>query len=921
MTENQIKVTKRNGDRVPYSKEKIVNAITKAFNATGENLTPEKLQVILANIKVSDDIHVEEIQEQVQKSLMREGYYKTAAAFIIYREKHREDRFLQERIDYMNQYSDSKGSAADASETDANANVTVKNVANLEGEVWKVTNRRIQRRRMKAKLREMFPEVADQYEKDIESHVIYVNDEASSPEVKPYCQADTLYPLMLEGTSNIDGVTPSAPNDINSFSGQVTNLLFLLSSQCRGAVALGDYLIAFNYYVIQEYGKDWHKKTDEVITSGNCVKRKTVKDAIRKGFKQFIYGVNQPAGNRSYNSPFSNISFYDRPYFESLFGDFYYPDGTKPEWEAIDMLQRIFMELHRELRLIKPLTFPVTTIALVHDDKEFLDKETADWAAEEWAKGSSFFLFNSNSATSLSSCCFHPDTKVLWKNSRDGVRCTTLRELHDLDREPRKKNLRIYHNGSWVKGKPVKLPTRPLYKVTTLNNKEFIMTDNHVNVTYDGEKSTDQLTANDYLMFNTKPLEAIRENDEGLSYEQGLLVGLFIGDGTFGSHVCLDGSVHDFMLSLNESKWEKVKEPLSKLGEFKLGKIHNNVYPISCHSKELTTFLAKWTTNEPRETRAFNKKLNVNCIVQSKEFRQGILDGWRITDGGNSNRCYTTSKDLVEAMEILCTSLGKQCVIDIADRTDEQVIMRNECHDGNYPLYCLRWHDDTNTRTRPESGFKWKNNSVYWKIKSIEPYDGACDSVYCVQCQNADEPYFTLPSGLITHNCRVLNEIQENTFSSTIGMTGVMTGSVNVITLNINRIVQNWARETNATRENDSRDSLEKYLIEILERVYKYHIAFKTLVYDLEAKGMYSCCNAGYIYIRKLYSTIGVLGYTEAAEFLGYEVSNNEEYKEFIAFLFGVIKEQNKLHSIHDKKRPFLFNSEAVPKSLGTLNS
>lgn len=99
--------------------------------------------------------------------------------------------------------------------------------------------------------------------------------------------------------------------------------------------------------------------------------------------KQFIYGVNQPAGNRSFNSPFSNISYYDSIYFESLFGDFYYPDGTKPEWKAIDVLQRMFMELHRELRLIKPLTFPVSTMALVHNNSEYLDKDYKDLCAEE----------------------------------------------------------------------------------------------------------------------------------------------------------------------------------------------------------------------------------------------------------------------------------------------------------------------------------------------------------------------------------------------------------------------------------------------------------------------------------------------------------------------------------------------------------
>ena len=143
-----------------------------------------------------------------------------------------------------------------------------------------------------------------------------------------------------------------------------------------------------------------------------------------------------------------------------------------------------------------------------------------------------------------------------------------------------------------------------------------------------------------------------------------------------------------------------------------------------------------------------------------------------------------------------------------------------------------------------------------------------------------------------------------------------MTGSCNVITLNLNRIIQNWWKE-NSDPNNFSlnlyKESIEKYLINILERVYKYQIAYKTISYEMEDSGMYSSSNAGYIYTSKLYCTIGVIGYCEAAEFLGFKVNNNPEYKEFLRFIFNIIKEQNKLHSIHDKKRPFVFNTEAIP--------
>ena len=170
--------------------------------------------------------------------------------------------------------------------------------------------------------------------------------------------------------------------------------------------------------------------------------------------------------------------------------------------------------------------------------------------------------------------------------------------------------------------------------------------------------------------------------------------------------------------------------------------------------------------------------------------------------------------------------------------------------------------------------------------------------------------------------CRLRNSLTENTFSPTSGLTGIMTGSCNVITLNINRIVQDWAiKENKRGIEEPNWDSLKVYLTNILERVYKYHIAFKTMLYDAEEKGMFSCCNAGYIHMNKLYSTIGVNGLNEAARFLGFKVSNNEDYIKFLQLILGTIKEQNKTHSIHDKTRPILFNSECVPaESLGGKN-
>lgn len=305
-----MKIIKRNGQLEEFNPNKIKNAIKAAFNSIGYSINEDVYDEIVNSVKVWNEMSIEDIQDQVIETLRNLDYNEVADSYQTYRLEHKQARFIRERIDYMDKYANSSDNASTASETDANANVTMKNVANLEGEVYKVTNRRIQRQRMKDKLNELYPDDNDlgkQYIKDLENWTIYTHDEASSPVLKPYCMAATLYPLMTEGVGKIDGVTPSAPNDIQSFSGQVTNLVFLLSANAKGAVALGDYFIALNYYIIAEFGQEWYKKLDIIINTEHCLKTNTIKKAIRKGMKQFIYGVNQPAGNRSYNSPSKNF--------------------------------------------------------------------------------------------------------------------------------------------------------------------------------------------------------------------------------------------------------------------------------------------------------------------------------------------------------------------------------------------------------------------------------------------------------------------------------------------------------------------------------------------------------------------------------------------------------------------------------------
>ena len=357
-----MQVIKRDGTSQQFDPNKIKNAILKAFDSCCPLEDTNIIDTMIADMYLWDGMSIEEIQDVVIETLRDYGFDDVAASYSTYRKDQSRMREILAKINYQDSYIASSENAATSSETDGNANVVSKNVATLESEDRKRENRDIQRYRMKQQLKKQYPELASQYAKDLESHIIYTHDEASTSVLKQYCMAVSLYPLMLEGVGNIDGVTPSEPNDLQSFSGQITNLIFLLSSQCKGAVAVGSYFIALNYYIIKEYGPKWYDKLDCVVTSEHSLISRTLRDSIHKAFKQFVWGINQPAGNRSYQSPFTNVSYYDRTYFESLFGEFYYPDGSQPEWKAIDTVQRLFMDWFNKVRLKQVLTFPVNSI-------------------------------------------------------------------------------------------------------------------------------------------------------------------------------------------------------------------------------------------------------------------------------------------------------------------------------------------------------------------------------------------------------------------------------------------------------------------------------------------------------------------------------------------------------------------------------
>ena len=392
-------IVKRDGKHEVFTIDKIKAAIAKSFLASGAFATQEAMTGILSHLNIQSGISVEEIQNQVEVALMAEGYYQVAKTYMLYRNRHAEDRETKSKLEFLMGYCQA-ANAAEGSKFDANANVENKNIATLIGELPKKGFIRLNRRLLCDRIRQMFgKEVADKYISLLHQHFIYKNDETN---LANYCASITMYPWLLGGTKSIGG-NATQPTNLKSFCGGFINMVFMVSSMLSGACATPEFLMYMNYFIEKEFGEDYYKRADEVVDLS--LKKRTIDKIITDCFQQVVYSINQPTGARNFQSVFWNISYYDRFYFESLFGEFRFPDGEKPHWDSLSWLQKRFMKWFNQERLRCVLTFPVETMALLTENGDVKDKEYGDFTAEMYAEGHSFFTYVSDNADSLSSCC------------------------------------------------------------------------------------------------------------------------------------------------------------------------------------------------------------------------------------------------------------------------------------------------------------------------------------------------------------------------------------------------------------------------------------------------------------------------------------------------------------------------------------
>ena len=307
-------ITKRDGSSDNFSLDKIMTAIIKAFKSVDVPTDLSVLSKILSHIDIHNNITVEDIQNQVEEALMKEGHYKVAKSFMLYRQKHTEDRETLDKMKFLSEYCDA-ANAATGSKYDANANVEHKNIATLIGELPKSNFIRLNRRLLTERIKKMYDkQLADEYIDLLTHHFIYKNDETS---LANYCASITMYPWLIGGTTSMGG-NSTAPTNLKSFCGGFVNMVFMVSSMLSGACATPEFLMYLNYFIGMEYGKEYWKEPDKVVDLST--RQRTIDKMITDCFEQIVYSINQPTGARNYQSVFWNVAYYDRYYFESLFG-------------------------------------------------------------------------------------------------------------------------------------------------------------------------------------------------------------------------------------------------------------------------------------------------------------------------------------------------------------------------------------------------------------------------------------------------------------------------------------------------------------------------------------------------------------------------------------------------------------------------
>ena len=674
-----------------------------------------------------------------------------------------------------------------------------------------------------------------------------------------------------------------SPKHLTTFIDDVIEFISFMSNRSSGAVGIPNVLVWTMYFLRKDTESGYVNKNPDYY--------------IRQAFQKLIYRLNQPF-MRIDQSAFVNMSVFDRKYAEALFGGLEYPDGTFFVDYIEDFMQhqKIFMEVVKEVRKQNMFTFPVLTCSLIYKDGKFEDEEFARYCSDNNCEYNDYNFFTSDSVTSLSNCPLGGETKIVyWSDRYSKFIASPIKEAYHNFVSNGKKYIEVISKGKRIKCRinSFKIPAN--YRITLVNGATFTTTADHLNkVLGKNYVASKDLTVNDYLPYSLVPFT----ERESLHYEQGKLIGMFLGDGSFSNS-------NEVVFSLNR---ETDKDDIAFLKNYCEREYNAQVNEYYCKStlsgkdkcvnvriksQALRGLIKQFVLGD----KAANKELSLEALSCSISFRTGIIDGLYTTDGGNNNRIYTSSENLKDSLILLFSSLGIVTRVNSDNR--EGRLSSRTC-------YTIRWYTP-NSRTSLKDVYVIDSDFMWVKIQSIEILKTAGKTTsYCLEVLDDVEPVFMLANGVHTHNCRLISDTSRlDAFINSIGGTALSIGSVKVNTINLMRIAYDAKNKSDYLKKLESAALLCCKTLDIVRHIIKRNVE----------KGLLpNYCDGG-VEMSKQYSTVGILGLYEVIEFFGFtakdEFGNISYTDDGIAFAKQIFEVLNRVKDGFTKD--YSFNIESVP--------
>ena len=293
--------------------------------------------------------------------------------------------------DFIDNFIDTQ-TVADAS-IDGNANVGSKDMRTLMNEMPKPHRKLLSLNKIYYEMNKKYGfKTANDWFRADWTKALYLHDGDTATFVH-YCFAYDLKDLAERGLFFLNTFNAEPPKHLSTFVDFVKEYISFASNRSSGAVGLPN-LIPYMYYF-------WKKDCEEGYAT------KSPDYYARQQIQRFVYAVNQPYVRDGMQSAFTNVSVFDTPYLEALFGGSEFPDGTFmiDEIDGIREFQKVFMEVVADIRSHNMFTFPVLTISLLRQNGQFADKEFAEWGIKHNMKWNDSNLFIDDNVTSLSNCC------------------------------------------------------------------------------------------------------------------------------------------------------------------------------------------------------------------------------------------------------------------------------------------------------------------------------------------------------------------------------------------------------------------------------------------------------------------------------------------------------------------------------------